>query len=397
MAERRNLVLLGGAIGAVVAVLILAVFGGHRENTRDALVPAALIPEATGALDEVVLHYVPSMDAAIEAPYTDFLRAIAPDVRVVLVVAAAMSAEDEATLDRRLSSIDPSGALRNRVRRVESPGPITTWSKDRALVTYAPKPGASAWLIAPSEPNTSWVERHNDWLTVESIAKASSGRFLARSAPFDFDAGDVIVDGSTLIVDTNFLEKNKHRGIPDSAELRRRLSAWFRAPVLVIGERPGDTPQHHLAMYMTPLQPGLVLVGDPGLARDLVGEKYEPGESSVETAEPLQADFSTATQARFDFAARELARRGYRVERIPNVPFDAKTYFSYTNGVFETRGERKIAYMPIYGVDALDLAARKTYERLGWEVRPIRVRSVYQAHGTVGCLVNVLARNQGSG
>ena len=107
---------------------------------------------------------------------------------------------------------------------------------------------------------------------------------------------------------------------------------------------------------------------------------------------PLVADFSDATQRRFDTAAERLGQLGYRVIRIPNVPLEDKTYITYTNGVYETRDGRRIAYLPIYGIDELDLAARETYARLSWEVRPIRVRHVYPFHGTIGCLVNVLAR-----
>lgn len=39
-----------------------------------------------------------------------------------------------------------------------------------------------------------------------------------------------------------------------------------------------------------------------------------------------------------------------------------KTYLSYTNGVFEERDGRRIAYVPVYGMDTLDRAAREVYE-----------------------------------
>jgi hypothetical protein len=136
----------------------------------------------------------------------------------------------------------------------------------------------------------------------------------------------------------------------------------------------------------------VVLVGDPRAAQAIVGEDFEPGERSVETREPLRADFSEKMVARFVTAERDLVRLGYQIVRIPNVPFDDKTYLSYTNGVYETRNGRRIAYMPVYGIPPLDAAARQTYEQLGWEVRPIRVRHVYAHHGTIGCLINVLRR-----
>lgn len=385
-------VLVGILVGGALAALILVVSGRHATKPSEALLPAPLLPEATGSLREVVLHFVPRFVSLVEPPYTDFLRAVPADVRVVFVVPQGLVRGERDELDRMLGRIDPSGNLAKRSSVVESPGPITTWSKDRALVTESPGPGRAALLIAPSEPTAQWTERHNDWLTVQSLARWSSGRYQASVVPLDFDAGDLMVDHRRIIVDTNLLEKNRHRGIADVKELHRRLVAWLRAPVIVLGNEPGDTPRHHVAMYMTPLQENVVLVGDPAAARNIVGDGFEPGDPSGDTGEPLHADFSDRMIQRFELAARELAAHGYRVERIPNVPFDDKTYISYSNGVFETRDGNNIAYVPEYGIEPLDLAARRVYERLGWQVHPVRVRTVYPYHGTIGCLVNVLAR-----
>jgi hypothetical protein len=391
---RRWPVAAGIALGLVLALSVLVWRGRRVGEARIDPALAPLLPEASGALASVVMHYVPKIESMVEPSYTDFLRAVSPDVRVVMVMASEPTGSDRAKLDAMLRRIDPSGSLAARTEIVQSEGPISTWSKDRALVTAAPADGRAAMLVEPSEPRKDWVERHNDWLTVPQIARASSGRFASRVAPFDFDAGDFIVDGGRLIVDTNLLDKNRRRGVADVADLARRLGLYFRMPVTVLGRDFGDTPRHHLAMYMTTLDPGVVLVGDPAAARAILGDAWLPGAQSGDTDDPLAADFTSETIARFDRAADELRRAGYRVERIVNVPFDDKTYVSYTNGVFEVRGGRRIAYMPVYGFDVIDAAARSTYERLGWEVRSIRVRSVYPHHGTIGCLVNVLSRTQ---
>jgi hypothetical protein len=391
---RARQLAVGSLLGVVLAGLILAWAGRRTVRPSEALLAAPLLPESTGGLSEVVMHYVPRFNDLVEPTYSDFLRAIGADVRVEFVVPQGLEANDSRKLDELLGRIDPSGALAKRCSRIESQGPITTWSKDRALVTAAPSPGEPALLVAPSEPSQQWVERHNDWLTVQSLARGSAGRYKATIAPLDFDAGDFIVDNERVIVDTNLLDKNRHRGINDVRELHRRLVAWLQAPVIVLGQEPGDTPRHHIAMYLTPLQRNVVLVGDPSAARSIVGEGFAPGDPSGDTGEPLRADFSDVMIGRFERAARELTALGYRVERIPNVPFDDKTYLSYTNGVFETRDGKNIAYVPAYGMAALDEAARAVYTRLGWEVRSIRVRAVYPFHGTVGCLVNVLARKR---
>jgi hypothetical protein len=170
------------------------------------------------------------------------------------------------------------------------------------------------------------------------------------------------------------------------------LAMTFSRKIAFLGERDGDVPRHHLSMYMTPLGGGLVLVGDPRAGRALVGDGYRPGEESPDTGEPLVADFSEAVLARFDRAAKDIAGAGFQVERVPVVPFDDKTYVTYTNGVYETRAGRKIAYVPQYDVKNMDEIAVATYRRLGWETMPIRVRATYRFHGTIGCLCNVLRR-----
>ncbi len=376
-------------LGVALAFGIVAAVG-KAGATRSAEPPAPqVLAEAEGALAEVAMHYVPRLAGVVREPYSDFLRQLPRDVSIRFVVPDDMTAAQTERMRGWLDSVDAT--LWQRSTLVRSSGPITTWSKDRALVTEAGPDGA-AWLVAPAEPGLDWEERHNDWLTVESLVSASEGRYVRKVAPFDFDAGDFAMLSGAIVVDANLLEKNAHRDIRDVRTLARRFEAWFDAEVIVLGDEAGDTPPHHLSMYMTPLTGKTVLVGDPAAARAIVGVDFCPGPRSAETRKPLCADFTAATQRRFDKVADELARRGFDVVRIPNVPLEPKTYIAYTNGVFETRNGQRIAYVPMYGVAKLDHAARETYERLGWKVRPIRVANVYAYHGTIGCLVNVLAR-----
>ncbi len=385
--------LLGGIAGIVLAAGLVLFASSrpapHRSSTG---IHGKLLSEATGEMREVVVHYVPGLLDLVEPSYWDFFRSIGPSVRVRVVLAREDSREERDRFAALLQRIDPTGDLARRTTMVEVDGPITTWSKDRALVASVGE-GAPRTLVAPADPGSSWPQRQNDWRTVQTLAKSDPASFSAAVLPLDFDAGDLMIDEERVIVDTNLLAKNAHRGIDDSAELRRRLAALLRMPVLVLGRRFGDTPRHHLAMYMTVLDPNVALVGDVRAAQSLMGSSWELPEVTSESGDPLSADFSEEMAARFELAARELAQAGYRVLRIPNVPFDDKTYISYTNGVFETRPDgARIAYVPAYGVDQLDRAAHAVYAHLGWQVRPIRVRNVFPFHGTIGCLVNVVDR-----
>jgi hypothetical protein len=358
-----------------------------------------VLREDSGALSEVLVHYVPPLEPLVADAYADFLGTLDPSTRIVAVVPRPdVDAGGEVPRDRLqqlLGRIDPSGALSRRTRVVEVQGPISVWSKDRALV-MAPEPGAPrTGLVIPAPPDARWKERANDWRTLAQVAEAMPDRFYVRQLPLEFDAGDFDVAGGRVLVDENLVTKNRARGVSDVGDLRKLLEGLLARPVSVLGAADGDVPRHHMSMYMAALDGGVALVGDPRAALPTVGPDWAPGEADPDTGEPLRADFSEAMVARFDRAAAELAAAGWRVVRIPEVPFLDKTYMAYTNGVYETRGDARIAWMPTFDLPELDGRARAVYESLGWTVKPVRARGLYPLHGTIGCLVNVLSRAAG--
>ena len=277
------------------------------------------------------------------------------------------------------------------MRVVEIQAKIGIWSKDRALVLSS-RDDEPTTLLIPPRPRLGETSRPQDWDIVPSLAAAASDDFVTREIPIAFEAGDFAVAGSRVVFDVNLFARNRARGVRSSAELRERVRAMF-GDVVMLGNEVGDVPMHHMSMYMALLDDHTALVGDPRAGEKLVGSQYEPGELSPETRTPLHATFSDTVLARFDRAASDLAHAGFRVVRIPTVPFDDKTYFAYTNGVFETRGATRIARIPSFGVPELDRAAFAVYASLGWRVIPIASRATYAQHGTIGCLVNVLRRS----
>jgi hypothetical protein len=384
--------LVGACFGVGLGVLGIWALGRHQAAEPKIQQHRALLPEADGALRHVLLHWTPKADRDLARPYADFLSAIAPNVKVTFVVPRNMAERETKMFEQRLVAIDPKKTLLARVVRVEVDGPITAWAKDRALVSKQESESSRARLIIPAEPTDNWIERHNDWRTVAEVVRKFPEHFELDAAPFDFDAGDIAVGRGSLIIDTNLLEKNRRRGYRNLQQLAGRLGEYLQMQVITLGQDWGDTPRHHLSMYMTPLTKNQVLVGDPKAAAAIVGEPWKPGEVAGDTQLPLAADFSPETVARFERAKQQLLAQGFEVTSIVNVPFDDKTYLAYTNGVFEVRDGRRIAYVPAYDVPALDEAAHETYKKLGWEVVPIHVRSLYPFHGTIGCVVNVLER-----
>jgi hypothetical protein len=394
--------LAGIVLGLAVALAVIRVASQGKAppppvpSTRLA---GGVLREDSGAMAEILVHYVPRLEGLVADAYADFLGTLDPSTAVVVVMPKpdADAGPSPSPRDRwaaLAARIDASGKLAGRARIVEVEGPISVWSKDRALV-MAPDAGAPrTGLVIPVPPDARWKERANDWRTLAQVAEAMPERFYVRQLPLEFDAGDFDVAGDEVLVDDNLVTKNRPRGVGDVGELRKLLEGMLGRPVSVLGASDGDVPRHHMSMYMAALDGGVALVGDPRAAMAVVGRDWVPGEMDPDTGDPLRADFSDAMIARFDRAAADLAAAGWRVVRIPEVPFLDKTYMAYTNGVYETRGggQTKIAWMPTFDLPELDARARAVYESLGWTVRPVRARTLYPLHGTIGCLVNVLAR-----
>ena len=367
---------------------------GPPPPTPPVKLAGGVLREDSGSLEEVLVHYVPRLEPLVADAYSDFLGTLDPATNVVAVVPKGAADGEPAAerLSEMLARIDPSGRLAARTRVVEVDGPISVWSKDRALVLGPDASATRTGLVIPVPPDARWKERANDWRTLAQVAESIPERFYVRQLPLAFDAGDFDVAGAGVIVDDNLVTKNGSRGVGDAEDLRKVVSGMLGRPVQVLGRADGDVPRHHMSMYMAALDGGVALVGDPRAGKAVVGEHFVPGESDPDTGEPLRADFSDAMVSRFDRAARDLAAAGWRVVRIPEVPFLDKTYMAYTNGIYETRGGVRVAWMPTFDLPELDARARAVYESLGWQVRPVRARSLYAFHGTIGCLVNVLGR-----
>lgn len=386
----------GIALGLVVAVVLLLRSGHrHAEKTAAHAPPAALsgvvVADDAGPLREVLMHYVPELEASFRPAYRDFLLSLAPETRVLFVVRR----QDRTRLDAFLGALDASGDLARRVRIVEIGRPLGIWSKDRALVLGgAGGTGGKIELVVPPRTRAGEGSRPSDWDIVPAVAAALPDELEVRQLPIAFDAGDFAITKTRVLFDVNLFARNRGRGFRSPEELRERVRTLLGRDVLMLGSEPGDVPRHHMSMYMALLDGGVALVGDPEAGARLVGRDYVPGETSPETNQPLHADFSPATRARFERAAQDLAAAGFRVVRIPTVPFDDKTYFAYTNGIYETRAGRRVAWVPSFGEPALDQAARDVYQRLGWSVIPVSVRGLYADHGTIGCVVNVLSRGE---
>ena len=92
MTRRWAAWLAGAAFGLLLAAAVLWVAGRTPDPSSGITVPAPLLPESDGALERVVLHFVPSSASLVEETHRDFLASTSPDVRVVFVIPGSRGA-----------------------------------------------------------------------------------------------------------------------------------------------------------------------------------------------------------------------------------------------------------------------------------------------------------------
>jgi len=134
-------------------------------------------------------------------------------------------------------------------------------------------------------------------------------------------------------------------------------------PVIVIDPQP----EFHLDLGFTFLDDTTIAVADPSLAIQLVGK--------VPELQPLlQATKEKQLVEKYDRAAVKLAQLGYCIVRLPTLAGLGLTtpYLTYNNVLLENYLQNdqpvKKVYMPTYGVDLLDEAARITFRAQGFQV-----------------------------
>ncbi len=380
--------LIGVTAGLVAGLGLVLVLGRCQQGAGPLPQLGAAVSETQGPLAEVWLQYTSQSEPVVGTAQADFLFALEPRTHVRVTLAGPEEARSFQDFLERHGLVQ---RMQGRLTVVRTAGPLTPWTRDRALALGGQDTNLT--LLVPPAPADEWPERRNDWQASWMLGKTRPASRVVQ-LPLDFDGGDlVLLDGEALF-DANLLAKNTNRGFHTAAELTRAVAQWTGRPAHMLGTAEGDVPKYHMAMYAMPIGNHKVLVGDPSLARALTGTHWQPGDASVETDEPLRADDTPQTQARFDEAARALRAQGWDVVRIPVVQFDDRTYMTYTNAVLESVGTHRVVYLPVYGANALDDAASRTWLAQGYEIRPIRVAGVWRHHGTIGCLVNVLQRGR---
>lgn len=359
-----------GVIAGVVTSIVVVILIGT--TVRGSSLRHRLVPEdASGRLRRIAIHYVPSMDTRAMPVWRELFRVLPGDVAVAVAVERAQD------FDRFIARLrEAQTAHLERFTAVIVNRPLTTWSRDRMASLDGPSGGA---VLAPPRVATGSGPRAGDWDAPFAIARdVYHGK--PQIAELVFEGGDLAASSKYVFADANLLGRNLGRGDATRAHLEGALRRTFSQDIVWLGDAPGEIPEHHIMMYMVPLDDRAVLVGDVRL-----GQKLAPA---------LEADPNVEMHAaRFDRVAALLAARGFAVMRVPVVVLPgAGSYVTYTNALFDRDAQGPIVYLPTYRVPELDAAATHLYESLGYRVIPIDVSTIYQLNGSLGCLVNVMAR-----
>ncbi|HUB24864.1 MAG TPA: agmatine deiminase family protein [Tepidisphaeraceae bacterium] len=358
----------GIAAGLLAALVVLTI----SRPASHALVTGPIISECDGRIAAVAIQYSSgSLFAA--GIFRQFLVSLPSDVRVYALL------PDEPSLDELKGQLGP---LAFRVIPILTHHPMTAWSRDRWIALLPLRPGGPTTLLAQRGELGAqiWPQRAGDQRIADDLAHALAPRFVSARSDLYFDGGDFLADSRCVFVGPAVIRRNLQMTVASVDELRRRLAEMLHGRIILLE----NAPDHHVGMFMMVAGNDTVVVGDPNLGRALWTPIELPG----------GADFSAATQKRFDSVAQAAKDNGYRVVRIPVVPAaDRKTYMTYVNGVIDQRDGRRVIYLPQYREEPeLNQAARKIWESLGYQVVPIDVTDVFREFGTVHCLVNVMER-----
>lgn len=350
----------GMLAGIVVSVLVVMVLGWCKGGeTEHVLVPES----ASGHLQRIAIHYLPSMDHRVLPVWKQLFATLPEDVEVAVVV------EHPRDFDRFVAKVGASP----RFKQVVLGHSLTTWSRDRLAAID------NDAVLAPPRVTVGNGPRAGDWEAPSAIAREIYGSKPAISE-LVFEGGDLAASPSHVFADANLVTRNLGRRDANRDHLEASLSRTFSQDVIFLGDEPGDVPEHHIMMYMMPLDEHAVLVGDVRLGKALAPDAV---------ADPAIEQHA----ARFDRVADELTARGFAVTRIPVVVLPgAGSYVTYTNAVFDRDDQGKVVYLPTYRMPVLDAYATALYAQLGYRVVPIDVSTMYTLNGSLGCLVNVLAR-----
>lgn len=319
-----------------------------------------------------------------------------------------------------------------RIRFVTLPyaNPLTIWTQDPFLVLQ--DEDGVVTLLASRE-----FGRADDRLMAAALAEEAGYRI--RTSELHFEGGNIVADRESVFIGANTIRHNAAELEISELEVAVQFEQELGRRVVVIG--PVPQPVAHIDMVLTPIGSGEVVLADPAEGARIVAAALAADPASVaeferncetrffgdpaitelagkdrRTISPPQLDGRAAEMAQvsrsiapvFDGIAAALVRYGYRVHRVPFLFGGPEStgvaagedsmragfpMLTYNNVLLEEEDGRRTVYLPRYGWQAMDDAARAAWEALGFATRQIDgLETSAMYGGALRCAVKVLER-----
>jgi N-dimethylarginine dimethylaminohydrolase len=347
---------------------------------------AGVVQDTGGTIAEVVIHYLSSMDAELEPVYLDLFAALGPGVHLQVLCPS----EEDADLFE--ATWEDLAALNGRdVCVVDVDRPLTIWPRDRRIARCRPDTGQPVSCFVPIRNAQYESDKLNELDLIGGLSDV--GLSPRQMSPLLYlEGGNVVANARHAFIGANVLEDNPEAGRAELIERRLRQIVGIE-PVLVQDDA-GQVPWCHTDMYLTPVDDRTILVADPRLGLEIVlGTEGRGHLDELPRCVADEVDHNVSRLEMYDQIARRLERLGYQVIRMPAlIGRDEQWMVTYNNVLQDRAGRQRVVMMPVYQIPVLDAAAAEIYERLGYEVRPIDVSTIYDLGGAVRCMVNVTQR-----
>ncbi len=303
-----------------------------------------------------------------------------------------------------------------RISWQRAPGVVPYWTRDLFLV--GEETGQARYLLPhPEHYDLTFPTGLSSQATRSAVDLLSRGK--AVSTTLRTEGGAIVVDPARVFVTSETIRRALYKGdFARQTDALEYLTTLFGLPVVVL-ETPDSFPVDHTDLFLSPAGRRRVVLGDPTLAVELLGnlteeirETFLEGLRSVVTKLPgdkpewtmLEPGFLrrlTLENGRRDLVAaldgvhRQLTDLGYEVVRVPFLtlhPLRTNLHLSlsYNNVVQEMRPGGPRVYLPTYRLPALDQAATDVWRKLGYEVVPIDCLGPAVFGGSVRCLCQTI-------
>jgi hypothetical protein len=323
----------------------------------------------------------------------------------------------------------------DRIKFLTLPSAIsmTIWPQD-PFVVLQDSDGQNQLLLSRI------FERGNDREMAIELAKYLGWKW--KDSKLSFDGGNIVADKKHIFIGANTIYDNAAKLKEKPEEIVLRFERELGREVLVIG--PVPQPIGHIDMMLTPLGENKIILADPNWGAKLAADQLSNSPEKVKAFElncekmffanleiqqlrdikgniieapPIvgltkQAiEDSRKIAPQLDRLAETLSNRGYEIIRMPFLftlaeyvdsnsadvdPNQHKAGYpqiTYNNVLLDVVENRQVVYLPQYGWPALDNAARKAWEKTGYEVVAIGDFSTSAMYGgALRCCVKVLQR-----